>query len=110
MIEKERWQREKMHLLARAGLAEFADPGPLLDILESGVFAQCQTTNYNAVSNPHLKLRKDGMLYISTPAADPQEGGPLGEFFPQRHDVPLAQVLETFNNQGGMLRSFEHWQ
>ena len=40
----------------------------------------------------------------------PREDDPLGGLFPQRHDVPLAQVLETVNNHCGMLRSFEHWQ
>ena len=37
-------------------------------------------------------------------------GGLPGDLFSQRHDVPLAQVLETVNIHCGMLRSFEHWQ
>lgn len=38
------------------------------------------------------------------------ESSPTSELFPQRHDVPLAQVLETINNHVGMLAAFEHWQ
>ena len=110
LIEKARWQREKMHLLARAGLTEFADPGPVLSMLKSALFAQYQTTNENVVRNSHLKMRKDGSFHIATPAADLREDDPLGELFPQRHDVPLAQILETVNNHCNMLRSFEHWQ
>lgn len=41
---------------------------------------------------------------------DAREAAPLSEWFPQRHDVPLAQVLETINNHSGMLNAFEHWQ
>ncbi|TLP55538.1 hypothetical protein FEE96_22760 [Parasedimentitalea maritima] len=110
LIDKERWQREKIHLLERAGLTEFVDPAPALATLNSALSAQYQATNGRAASNPHLKLRKDGTFHIATPALDAREADPLGYLFPQRHDVPLAQVLETVNNHCDMLRSFEHWQ
>ncbi len=110
LIDKMRWQREKAHLLERAGLTEFADPDPILAKLKSALSAQYQATNDRATGNPHLKLRKDGTFHISTPALDAREADPLGDLFPQRHDVPLAQVLETVNNHSGMLHSFEHWQ
>ena len=34
-----------------------------------------------------------------------REDNPLGDLFPQRHDVPLAQVLETVDNHCSMLRA-----
>lgn len=67
-------------------------------------------TNENAADNPHLKIRADGTFHVATPALDASEADPLGELFPERHDVPLAQVLETINNHCGMLAAFEHWQ
>ena len=98
LIERERWNREKARLLDRAGLTEFADPEPVLARLNAALTAQYQATNNRAADNPHLKLRKDGIFHIATPAMDAREDDPLGDLFPQRHDVPLAQVLETVNN------------
>lgn len=110
LIDKERWQQEKGHLLERSGLTEFTDPAPVLATLNSALSAQYQATNDRAADNSHLNLRKDGTFHIGTPASDPSEADPLGDLFPQRQDVPLAQVLETVNNHCSMLHSFEHWQ
>lgn len=110
LIDRNRWNREKARLLERAGLTEFADPEPVLARLNAALTAQYKTTNDRAVGNPHLKLRKDGTFHIATPALDARDTDPLGDLFPQRHDVALAQVLETVNNHCNMLRSFEHWQ
>ena len=110
LIDKERWQRDKARLLERAGLTEFSNPEAVLALLKTALYGQYETTNSNAEANPHLKLRKDGTFHIATPALDAREDDPMGDLFPQRHDVPLAQVLETVNNHCGMLRSFEHWQ
>ena len=38
------------------------------------------------------------------------DASPASALFPERHDVPLAQVLETINNHCGMLDAFEHWR
>lgn len=110
LIDKERWQRDKALLLERAGLTEFSDPEAVLALLKTVLSGQYETTNRNAAANSYLKLRKDGTFHIATPAMDAREDDPLGDLFPQRHDVPLAQVLETVNNHCGMLRSLEHWQ
>lgn len=110
LIERNRWHREKARLLERAGLTEFADPEPVLARLNAALTTQYRTTNDRAAGNPHLKQRKDGTFHIATPALDARDTDPLGDLFPQRHDVALAQVLETVNNHCNMLRSFEHWQ
>ena len=59
-------------------------------------------------ANQHLKFRADGKFHISTPALDDNEVETFEEWFPQRHDVPLAQVLGTINNHCGMLKAFAH--
>ena len=110
LIDKERWKRDKAGLLERAGLTEFSDPEAVLASMKTALSGQYETTNRNAAANPYLKLRNDGTFHVATPAMDAREDDPLGDLFPQRHDVPLAQVLETVNNHCGMLRSFEHWQ
>ena len=37
LIDKDRWAQEKDHLLERAGLTEFADPGPVLEKLDAAL-------------------------------------------------------------------------
>ncbi|WP_246086394.1 Tn3 family transposase [Roseinatronobacter monicus] len=110
LIDKNRWHREKARLLERAGLTEFAAPEPILARLNAALTEQYKATNDRAAGNPHLKLRKDGTFHIATPALDARDTDPLGDLFPQRHDVTLAQVLETVNNHCSMLQSFKHWQ
>lgn len=110
LIAPERWKHEKTHLLERAGLAEFADPEPVLATLNEALAKQYQCTNANAKANPYLKVRADGVFHVATPALVASEADPLGDLFPERHDVPLAQVLETINNHCAMLSAFEHWR
>lgn len=110
LIAPERWEQEKQDLLERAGLTEFADPEPVLAALNDALALQYQRTNANAAANPHLKVRADGVFHVATPAAGSDEASSVSDLFPQRHDVPLAQVLETINNHCGMLGAFEHWR
>lgn len=110
LIDKERWERDKPKLLERAGLTELADPEPVLKTLDAALFRQYQETHAAANDNPHLSFRADGTFHIKTPALDASETDPLQEWFPQRHDVPLAQVLDTVDRHCGTLKAFEHWQ
>ncbi|MDX2494884.1 MAG: Tn3 family transposase [Desulfuromusa sp.] len=110
LIDQVRWKHEKQHLLERAGLIEFDDPEPLLEVLKEALYTQYQTTNARILENQHLKFRADGTFYIATSALDVSDTDPLHEIFPQRHDVPLAQVLETIDRHCSMLNSFEDWQ
>ncbi|OSM08479.1 Tn3 family transposase [Magnetofaba australis] len=110
LIDRKRWKREKTSLLERAGLTELADPEPILLKLDAALYTQYRATNSRVADNPYLKIRANGTFHIATPALDASSADPLGELFPQRHDVPLAQVLETINNHCGMLNAFEHWQ
>ena len=110
LIDADRWKREKTQLLERAGLNDLADPAPVLAKLDEALHGQYRATNANAADNPYLKIRADGVFHIATPAVDGEEADPLGDLFPQRHDVPLAQVLETINGHCGMLAALEHWQ
>ncbi len=110
LIDPERWNREKQQLLERAGLTKFAAPAPILQELDTALLAQYQATNGNIEANPHLKFRVDGSFHVKTPTAKSSENDPPQELFPERHDVPLAQVLETTHNHCGMLGALEHWQ
>ena len=110
LIKPERWKKEKLRLLERAGLTKFAEPEPVLATLNNALTKQYQCTNTNIATNQHLKILAGGGFHIATPALDAQEENQFGNLFPSRHDVPIAQVLETVNNHCGMLSAFEHWQ
>lgn len=110
LIDRKRWQRDKQMLLERAGLTGFIDPEPVLKTLDTALLRQYQDTNAAIGNNPHLHFRADGSFYVHTPALDANETGTLQELFPQRHDVPLAQVLDTIDQHCGMLSAFGHWQ
>ncbi len=112
MIGKDRWNREKDQLLERAGLKEFANPQKVLRELDEALYQQYETTNSNVINgkNPHLKILANGNFRIATPALDEKESEPLQQFFPERHYVPLTEVLATVNRYCGFLNEFQHWQ
>ena len=110
LIDKERWERDKKILLERAGLTELTDLETILKALDSALFQQYQETNTGIENNPHLTIRANGTFHVKTPALDGNETDPMNELFPQRHDVPLAQVLDTVDRHCDTLKAFEHWQ
>src|ERR1700719_2627551 len=72
MIDRDRWQRDKQTLLARAGLASFAEPKQVLDELDRVLHAQYVKTNMNLVegNNSWVKLNKDNTITMSTPKVE----------------------------------------
>ncbi len=112
MIWKNRWNREKDLLLERAGLTKFTDSQKVLQELNEVLYEQYQNTNTNALKgkNPHLKVATSDNFRIATPALDEKESDPLQQFFPERHYVPLTEVLATVNRHCGFLDELQHWQ
>ncbi len=110
LIAPERWEQEMQHLLERAGLSGFTDPDPVLAKLREALTQQYQRTDTDAAANPYLKVHADDILHIANPATGVDDTSPTSELFPQRHEVPLAQVPETINDHCGMLIASGHWQ
>lgn len=112
LISRERWNREKRQLLERAGLAEFADPEPVLRALDTALHQQYEITNRNARegANPYLKIAANRSFRIATPALEDVESEPLRNSFPARHYVPLPEILATVNQHCGLLEELQHWQ
>jgi len=112
MIDKERWEQEKDQLLERAGLTELTNPKKILNVLNDALFQQYQTTNDHVAKrqNSHLKIFENGSFSIATPAQEEKESEPLQQFFPERHYVPLTEVLATVNQHCGFLDELQHWQ
>jgi hypothetical protein len=112
MIDRDRWQRDKQTLLARAGLASFAEPKQVLEELDRAIHRQYVKTNMNLVegNNSWVKLNKDNTLTISTPKVDDADAAPLQTFFPERDYISLLEVLSTVNRYSCFLDEFQHWQ
>lgn len=112
LINKERWHQEKEQLLERAGLTELVDPKKVLIRLDKVLFEQYRTTNTNSLAgkNPYLKILKNGHFRIATPALEEKDSDPLRQLFPERHYVPLSEVLVTVNLHCAFLDEMQHWQ
>ncbi|MGI9451189.1 MAG: Tn3 family transposase [Geminicoccaceae bacterium] len=111
LIDKGRWQREKDVLLEHAGLLDFADPCRVLDELDEALHAQYLVTNRRiaADANPHFRISAKGRFRTATPKQEEKPGEPLQLYLPQRHYVPLPQILATVNRHAGFVQEFEHW-
>ncbi len=110
LISRERWNTDKAQFLERAGLADFADPAPVLAALDDTLHRQYQQTNaaIREGTNPHLKITANGGFRVATPAQGEIESEPMNGILPQRHYVPLAEILATVNRHCGLLDEFRH--
>jgi hypothetical protein len=114
LISKERWKLEKKDLLKRADLEAFVDPLPILRELDQKLLQQFKITNMNIISgqNSYVKLKKNGDFIVHTPKQDDADDKvePLAPFFPQRHYVPLSEILATVNFKTEFTNELQHWQ
>ncbi|MCP4409643.1 MAG: transposase [Gammaproteobacteria bacterium] len=112
LISKDRWSRKREKLLEQVDLSDLADPKKVMRGLDKVIFEQYQTTNANAVAgnNPHLKILTNGQFRIATPALEGEDSDPLQPLFPERHYVPLTEVLAIVNRHCGFLEELQHWQ
>src|SRR5208337_231580 len=64
---------------------------------------QLAVTNGNiaAGANGHVKRMPSGHLAIKTPKQDEVDAGALSRYFPQRHFVPLTEILATIDGAAG---------
>jgi TnpA family transposase len=112
LIERARWRRERALLLERAGLQAVVDPRPLFAELDERLYAQYLTTNRHILDghNRYIKFGPKGAFSLTTPKEEEADAEPLQSFFPERHVVPLLEVLATVNRYSGFLDEFQHWQ
>ena len=99
LIAQTRWLAERDQLLDRAGMAGFKDPAPVLEELDAALQSRFEDTNraITEESNPHFRMLTGKAFRVSTPKQDEEESEPLRHFFPERHYVPLTEILATVN-------------
>ena len=112
MISKERWENEKKELLQASGLDTFTDVERVLKGLDKNLLEQYKLTNKNISSgnNIHFKPFPAGGFRITTPALEEKENDPLQGYFPDRHFVPLTEILYTVNRSSKFINQLQHHQ
>jgi TnpA family transposase len=110
LIDRTRWQTEREQLLERAGMTRFEDPVAVLAELDAALQTRFEDTNRAIAEgrNPHFKMLKGKAFRVSTPKQDEEESEPLRHFFPERHYVPLTEILATVNLHTGFATELRH--
>ena len=110
MIGIDQWRRERDDLLAQAGMSAFSNPDQVIKALEAALADQFAKTNSNiaAGANTHVKRMPSGHLTLKTPKQEDVEAGTLSRYFPQRHFVPLTEILATIDGAAGFSESLTH--
>ena len=111
LIPPERWQRERLALLERANLTEFADGPAVLATLANQLHEQYIETNERILSgqNGHVKQKKE-KLVVETPKTALDTLIQPYELFPTNKVVSLQEVLTTINQLTGFTDALTHWQ
>jgi TnpA family transposase len=112
LIDRVRWQRDKQHLIERAGLETLVDPRKVLKELDEALSQQYLLTNQNITEgkNPHIKFSKNGGFTLATPKQEESDAEPLQQFFPDRRFVPLVEILATVNRFSHYVDELQHPQ
>lgn len=112
LIDRDQWQTEKQELLRRAGLKDFEECRPVLNQLEKALTQQYKITNHHIQNgqNSYFKIGAGHNFTISTPKQEDEATDLLKSYFPDRHFVPLPEILSTVNAHTGFLQEFQHWQ
>lgn len=93
-------------------MTEFTDTKPILTQLDQALYQQYEKTNCNLDRglNPFLKISANSSFVIATPKQEEKEAEILRSYFPERHFVPLPEILSTVACHTGFLEQFQHWQ
>jgi len=112
LINSDEWRRNRSQLLGQAGMTAFSDPDPALLALRKALGSQFIVTNQHIAdgTNTHTRQMPSGHLKVNTPKQDEVEATALSQYFPQRHYVPLTEILSTVNEAAGFANSLAHLQ
>jgi TnpA family transposase/signal recognition particle subunit SEC65 len=112
LITSDQWRRERSQLLTRAEMTAFSEPDSVLLALKEALDNQFLVTNKHIAdgTNTHVKQMPSGHLRLNTPKMDEIEATAMSQYFPQRHYVPLTEILSTVNEATGFADSLAHLQ
>lgn len=111
LIDQERWKKEKMLLLARAGMVDLLDLKKLIKNHKEMIDHKFEITNQNILNNKnqHIKFKEDGSFVVKTPAIDKPDTAKTSILFEKNQYTPVIPVLEAINNAAGFVDCFKHY-
>lgn len=111
LLDKTFWIQNKMELLKKAGLEEFADFDKIIKMLKKLLLRQCDLTNKNILcgKNNHIKFNKDGKAIPITPKVDKVSNNSASELFPDNQCYPILQILSDAHKATNFISCFEHY-
>src|SRR5271165_7278329 len=79
--------------------------------LDEALSCQYGITNANIHEgkNPYIKFKNTGFT-LSTLKQEESDAEPLQQFFPERHYLPLLEILAIVNRYSHWMNELQHWQ
>jgi len=110
LISDERWQKDRVKLLEKAGLSDFADVDTVMQDYKTTLSDLYHHVNrrYEAGLNPYLTIDDKNKIIIKTPAQDEKETEYVAGLLSQQGLVPILQVLRDIDSSAHISTCFEH--
>lgn len=110
MIGVDEWKHNRTELLKQASMEHFGDPEVVLQELRKALAEQFVTTNDNIRDGKNLFVRQmpSGKIRVVTPKQEETIAPAMLPYLPQRHFVPLTEVLGTVNSATGFIENLSH--
>ena len=110
MIEVDVWKRDREELLKQAGMEGFSDPEAVQKELRAALDQQFLLTNDNIANgkNVHVRHLASGKIRVVTPKLEEVAAPAMMPYLPQRHFVPLTEILGTVNAATAFANDLSH--
>jgi TnpA family transposase len=110
LIDKKRWQQNKVHLLRETELLAFADGDAYLDSLKKVIDDRYTQVNerFLAGDNPYMSVDEKDYCRVRTPKIDSDDESFIAATLSQNGYVPILQVLREVNRVCDFIRCFKH--
>lgn len=111
LIDQQRWKKDKMILLRRAGMLELMDFKNLIKKYKKMINDKFNVTNQSILNNknPYIKFKEDGTFVVKTPAVDKPDPTKISTLFEKTQYTSIIQVLEATNHAAGFVDCFKHY-
>ena len=99
LIDKDDWEKNKIHYLQSAGLTKFKNATEYLDSLMNKLESKYVDVNerFSSGHNGYLKMRPNGRFHVKTPAIDYEQSKYISTLLSSEGEIPVLQVLQSID-------------
>ena len=100
MMDEESWAKNRLHILKRLGLDQFADIKKLLKDLKEKLDPRYTEVNQNIITkkNKHVRFTKKNNKYIlNTPAIEKPDYKGLAKLFSEFENIPILNIIQSMD-------------